>query len=67
MSEQPAVALQRLVSALEQHLDACATKRDGSDETLNRSYENLEDAFLSYDEALQETYGEYLPFELAEE
>jgi len=67
MSEQPEVALQRFVSALERHLDACATKRDGTDEALNRSYEDLEDAFLSYEEALQATYGEYLPIELAED
>jgi len=67
MSEQPEVALQRLVSALEQHLNACASKREGNDEALNRSYENLEDAFLNYEESLQEAYGEYLPFELAED
>lgn len=67
MHEDPAAALQRLVSALERHLDACATKRDGSDEALNRSYQDLEDAFLGYEESLQHSYGEYLPFELAED
>jgi hypothetical protein len=44
-----------------------ATKRDGSDEALNSAYEQLEDAFLGYEEALQQTYGEYLPFEQAED
>lgn len=67
MSEQPEAALQRLVSALERHLDACATKREGTDEVLNRAYEDLEDAFLGYEESLQQSYGEYLPIELAEE
>lgn len=67
MHEEPTAALQKLVSALERHLDACATKRDGSDEALNRSYQDLEDAFLSYEESLQQSYGEYLPFELAED
>lgn len=67
MHEEPTAALQKLVSALERHLDACATKRDGSDEALNRSYQDLEDAFLGYEESLQQSYGEYLPFELAED
>ena len=67
MHEDPQVALQRFVSALERHLAVAATKRDGSDEAVNSAYEQLEDAFLGYEEALQETYGEYLPFEQAEE
>lgn len=67
MHEDPAVALQRLVSALERHLDAAATKREGSDEALNNAYDQLEDAFLGYEEALQQAHGEYLPFEQAEE
>jgi hypothetical protein len=67
MHEDPAVALQRLVSALERHLDAAATKREGSDEALNNAYDQLEDAFLGYEEALQQTYGADLPFEQAEE
>ena len=50
MHEDPAVALQRLVSALERHLDAAATKREGSDEALNNAYDQLEDAFLGYEE-----------------
>ena len=67
MHEDPAVALQRLVSALERPLDASATRREGNDEALNLAYDQLEEAFLGYEEALQQTYGEYLPFEQAEE
>lgn len=67
MQEDPTVALQKFVSALERHLDASATKRDGSDEAVNRAYDQLLDAFLGYEEALQETFGEYLPFEQAED
>ena len=67
MHDDPEMALRKLVSALERHLDACATKREGSDEALNRSYQDVEDAFLGYEEALQQSYGEYLPFELAED
>ena len=67
MHEDPAVALQRLVSALERHLGASATRREGNDEALNLAYDQLEEAFLGYEDALQQTYGEYLPFEQAEE
>ncbi|CAB4538221.1 MAG: hypothetical protein F2536_00295 [Actinobacteria bacterium] len=67
MQEDPTVALQKFVSALERHLAVAATKRDGSDEALNRAYEQLEDAFLGYEESLQQTYGEFLPFEQAED
>ena len=67
MHEDPSVALQKFVSALERHLAVAATKRDGSDEALNKAYEQLEDAFLGYEEALQQTFGEYLPFEQAED
>jgi hypothetical protein len=67
MHEDATVALQRLVTALERHLDACTTKRDGTDEALNKAYDQLEEAFLGYEEALQQSYGEYLPFEQAED
>jgi hypothetical protein len=67
MQEDPAVALQKFVSALERHLAVAASKRDGSDDAMNRAYDQLLDAFLGYEEALQETYGEYLPFEQAED
>jgi hypothetical protein len=67
MQEDPAVALQKFVSALERHLAVAASKRDGADDAMNRAYDQLLDAFLGYEEALQETYGEYLPFEQAED
>jgi hypothetical protein len=67
MQEDPAVALQKFVSALERHLSVAAAKRDGADEAMNRAYDQLQDAFLGYEESLQETYGEYLPFEQAED
>lgn len=67
MQEDPQVALQRLIAALERHLDACATKRPGEDQGIERAFELVEDAFLSYEEALSATYDEYLPIALAEE
>ncbi len=67
MQDDPTAALQKFVSALERHLAVAASKREGSDEAMNRAYDQLLDAFLGYEEALQETYGEYLPFEQAED
>jgi hypothetical protein len=67
MHEDPSVALQRLTAAFERHLDACANKNSGSEEALERAFELLEDAFLSYEEALTAAYDEYLPISLAED
>jgi len=67
MQEQPSVALQRLIAALERHLEVCATKRDGSQESIQRAFDMVEDAFLSYEEALADSYDEYLPIALAED
>lgn len=67
MNEDPRVALQRLITALEYHLDACAQKRAVGDENLERAYQMVEDAFLGYEEALSSSFDEYLPIELAEE
>lgn len=67
MQEDPQVALQRLIAALERHLDACDTKRPGVDQGIERAFELVEDAFLSYEEALSASYDEYLPMTLAED
>lgn len=67
MNQDPRAALEKLVAALERHLDACATKRPGSEEVLERTYEQVEDAFLGYEEALSSAFDEYLPIALAED
>ncbi|BDQ00228.1 hypothetical protein [Aquiluna sp. KACHI24] len=67
MNTDPELALQKLVAALEFHLDACRQKRSGVDENLERAYEMVEDAFLSYEEALASAHDEYLPIALAED
>lgn len=67
MEQEPAVALQKLIGALERHLDAIASKREGEDPGIEQAYFQVEDAFLSYEEALAAKYDEYLPIELAEE
>jgi hypothetical protein len=67
MSTDPRAALAQLIGALERHLEAIATRRAPQDPQIEQAYEQLEDAFLSYEEALSTTYDEYLPIELAEE
>jgi hypothetical protein len=66
MAHEPRYALQQLIAALEKHLEASAAKRGPEDLSVEQAYFQVEDAFLSYEEALEESYGEYLPFELPE-
>ena len=67
MSKDSRVALQRFIAALENHFVATTSKRSENDPQVERAYELLEAAFLDYEEALQDQFGEYLPFELAED
>ncbi|MEY4714409.1 MAG: hypothetical protein RIQ37_739 [Actinomycetota bacterium] len=67
MHEDPRVALDKLKLALERHLDAAATKRAGDDQSVERAYFAVEEAFLGYEEALSAAYDEYLPIEIAED
>lgn len=67
MHEEATAALSRLVGALERHLDAVATKREGAEQIIEQAYSQVEDAFLGYEEALANAYDEYLPIELAED
>lgn len=67
MHEEVTAALARLVNALERHLDAAATKREGAEQLVEQAYFQVEDAFLGYEEALAKAYDEYLPIELAED
>ncbi|MCF8528375.1 MAG: hypothetical protein K9G13_00460 [Aquiluna sp.] len=61
MHEEPAVALQRLVAALERHLDACSSKREGSDQEIQEAYDQVADAFEKYEEVLEVAFSEVLP------
>lgn len=67
MHEDPRLALEKLKLALERHLDAAATKRLGDDQSIQQSYDAVEEAFLGYEEALAAAYDEYLPIEIAED
>ena len=61
MHEDPIVALQRLTAALARHLDACSSKRDGSDQEIQEAYDQVADAFEKYEDVLEAAFGEVLP------
>ncbi|MFM5905046.1 MAG: hypothetical protein ACKORF_02945 [Micrococcales bacterium] len=67
MSQDPRLALAQFIAALERHLEASSAKRDPEDAAVDAAFFQLEDAFLSYQEALDESFGENLPFDLPEE
>ena len=67
MATDPRLALTQFVAALEKHFEAIAAMRGDGDSSVERAYDNLEDAFVNYEEALTEEYGEFLPIAIAEE
>ncbi|KGN38711.1 hypothetical protein [Knoellia subterranea] len=64
MSADPRAALSLLVSAFERHLEACAGRRGEDDPTVAAAYDDLLDAFETYDNALYEAYGEMTPLDV---
>ena len=67
MAKDSRVALQHFIAALENHHSALSQRRGDADTSVERAYELLESAFLDYEESLQDSYEELLPFELAED
>ena len=67
MAKDPRMTLQQFIGALERHLEAVSSRRSEDDPSVEHAYERLQEAFLDYEEALQEDFSEYLPFELAED
>jgi hypothetical protein len=67
MAQDARLALRQFIAALERHFEAVATRRSSEDPAVEQAYFQLEDAFLNYEEALGESYEEYLPIALAEE
>ncbi|MFM6962664.1 MAG: hypothetical protein ACKOWJ_00100 [Micrococcales bacterium] len=66
MNRQPREALAQFVAALERHFEAMSMKHGGSTAAVEHAYEALKDAFLDYEEAVDEAFEEWLPFELAD-
>ncbi len=67
MTVEPRAALDRLVAAFEAHLGAIVGRRGEDDPAVDEAYYVLADAFDVYDEAIASTYGEALPFYVAED
>ena len=64
MTADPRGALASLLSAFERHLEASAAKRGEDDPTVVAAYDDLADAFESYDDALLQAYGEMTPLQV---
>lgn len=64
MSADPRAALSLLVTAFERHLEACSSRRGEDDPTVAAAYDDLLDAFETYDNALYEAYGEMTPLDV---
>ena len=64
MSADPRAALAALTSALERHLEACASKHGDDDPAVITAADALADAFDAYDDALLDAYGEVTPLEV---
>ncbi|WP_462417554.1 hypothetical protein [Kytococcus sp. Marseille-QA3725] len=64
MATDPRSALTTLVTALERHLEACASRTGEEDPRVISAYNDLADAFEDYDDALLDTHGEVTPFEV---
>ena len=67
MATDPRNALTQLVAALEKHFESVAAQRGAGDSSVERAYDQLEEAFINYEDALSEEYGEFLPIAIAEE
>ncbi len=66
MAKEPRIALQQLIAALERHFEAMSSKRSDEDAAVDHAYEVLKEAFLDYEESVDEKFEEWLPFELAD-
>lgn len=66
MTSDPRAALANLMTALERHLEASASKSGEDDPTVMAAYDDLADAFEAYDDALLQAYGEMTPMEIYE-
>lgn len=64
MSLDPRAALAAFVAALETHLEMAADRRGDDDPHVVAAYQRIADAFVAYDDALLEAYGEVTPLDI---
>ncbi len=67
MAHEARNTLNSLFAALERHYEAISSGRGSEDPAVVATYEHLKTAFLDYEEAISDEYGEVLPMELAED
>jgi hypothetical protein len=67
MAQDARISLNQFVAALERHIEAVSAGRGSDDPAVMAAYEHLKSAFLDYEEALSDQFGEILPMELAED
>jgi hypothetical protein len=67
MTSDPRAALDRLVAALEAHLQAASRRTGEVDPAVASAFQILADAFTAYDESLYAAYDEVTPFVLYDE
>ena len=67
MAQDPRIALQQFIASLERHFETVSSSHGSENPAIEQAYYQLEDAFLNYEEALSDKFGEFLPIELAEE
>ena len=67
MAQEPRFALQQFIAALERHHEAVSMRRSDDDPSVQAAYEVLRNTFLDYEESLEASYGEWLPFEEADD
>jgi hypothetical protein len=66
MSPDVRVAADLLKSAIDRHLEACASKAGEEDPTVQAAYDLLREAAEAYDDALFDAYEEVTPFEFSQ-
>ncbi|MGC1209426.1 MAG: hypothetical protein WA880_15885 [Ornithinimicrobium sp.] len=64
MTRHPRAALNELVAALERHLEMAADRRGKDDPAVVAAYQRIANAFVDYDDALLEAYGEVTPLDV---
>jgi hypothetical protein len=67
MATEPRLALSQFIAALERHHEAVTMRRSDDDPAVEGAYNVLKNAFLDYEEALESAFGEWLPFEEADD
>lgn len=64
MSSDPRAALNAFVAALETHLELSAMRRGENDPAVITAYQKVADAFVAYDDALLDAFGEVTPLDI---